>query len=57
MYSLPSLNGNGDVNPTQNFVDAFPMADGYPYGDPNSQYAVDPENPYAEPGIPSGPQR
>lgn len=43
----PSLNGNGDVNPTQNFVDAFPMADGYPYGDPNSQYTVDPENPYA----------
>ena len=43
----PSLNGNGDVNPTQNFVDAFPMADGYPYGYPNSQYEVDPKNPYA----------
>jgi len=26
----PSLNGNGTVNPSQNLVDAFPMADGTP---------------------------
>ncbi len=26
----PSVNGNGEINPTQNFVDAFPMIDGTP---------------------------
>ncbi|MFK8058876.1 MAG: RagB/SusD family nutrient uptake outer membrane protein [Polaribacter sp.] len=26
----PSLNGKGEINPTQNFVDAFPMLDGSP---------------------------
>lgn len=26
----PTLFGNGRINPTQNFVDAFPMANGYP---------------------------
>ncbi len=40
----PSLYGNGLVNPTQNLVDAFPMANGYPIGDPLSSY--DPANPY-----------
>lgn len=40
----PSLYGNGRVNPTQNLVDAFPMANGYPIGDPNSKY--DPAAPY-----------
>ena len=40
-----SHNGNGRVNPTQNFVDAFPMANGLPITDPNSGY--DPANPYA----------
>lgn len=35
----PSLNGNGNMNPSQNLVDAFPMANGYPITDiPNSQY-------------------
>lgn len=29
----PSLFGNGRVNPSQNFVDAFPMKNGYPIGD------------------------
>ena len=29
----PTLNGNGRVNPTQNLVDAFPMANGYPISD------------------------
>ncbi len=41
----PSLYGDGTINPTQNFVDAFPMANGYPIADPSSGY--DPSNPYA----------
>lgn len=40
----PSLFGNGRVNPSQNLVDAFPMANGLPISDPNSGY--DPQNPY-----------
>ena len=40
----PSLKGKGRVNPTQNLVDAFPMANGYPISDGNSGY--DPKNPY-----------
>ncbi|MBR2102394.1 MAG: RagB/SusD family nutrient uptake outer membrane protein [Prevotella sp.] len=40
----PSLTGNGRVNPTQNLVDAFPMANGYPISDGASGY--DPSNPY-----------
>ena len=35
----PSLFGNGRINPTQNLVDAFPMANGYPITDvTNSKY-------------------
>lgn len=34
----PSLYGQGLTNPTQNLVDAFPMADGYPINHPNSSY-------------------
>lgn len=41
----PSLYGNGQMNPTQNLVDAFPMANGYPISDPASGY--DASNPYA----------
>lgn len=41
----PTLYGNGRVNPTQNLVNAFPMANGYPIDDPASGY--DPQNPYA----------
>ena len=41
----PSLYGNGRVNPTQNLVDAFPMANGYPITDAASGY--DAANPYA----------
>ena len=41
----PSLFGSGSMNPTQNLVDAFPMANGYPISDPGSGY--DPSNPYA----------
>lgn len=42
----PSLNGNGNMNPSQNLVDAFPMANGYPISDvTNSKY--DKNNPYS----------
>lgn len=40
----PSLDGKGRVNPSQNLVDAFPMANGYPITDAKSQY--DAKNPY-----------
>lgn len=41
----PSLFGNGNINPTQNLVDAFPMANGYPISNPLSNF--NPANPYA----------
>ena len=41
----PSLFGSGRVNPSQNLVDAFPMANGRPITDAQSGY--DPQNPYA----------
>ncbi len=40
----PSLQGNGRINPTQNLVDAFPMANGYPISVAASGY--DASNPY-----------
>ncbi|BAV06761.1 Starch-binding associating with outer membrane [Filimonas lacunae] len=40
----PTLFGNGAMNPTQNLVDAFPMANGYPISHNSSQY--DAANPY-----------
>lgn len=40
----PTLYGNGRANPTQNLVDAFPMANGYPIDHPESHY--DPNDPY-----------
>ena len=40
----PSLKGKGRVNPTQNLVDAFPMANGYPITNAASGY--DANNPY-----------
>lgn len=40
----PTQFGNGLLNPTQNLVDAFPTADGYPITHPSSNY--DPANPY-----------
>ncbi|MBR1409647.1 MAG: RagB/SusD family nutrient uptake outer membrane protein [Prevotella sp.] len=40
----PSLMGKGRVNPTQNLVDAFPMANGYPISAAASGY--DAKNPY-----------
>ena len=41
----PTVYGYGRINPTQNFVDAFPMKNGYPIDDAASGY--DPQNPYA----------
>ena len=40
----PSLYGKGRLNPTQNLVDAFPMANGYPISEAASGY--DAQNPY-----------
>jgi len=41
----PSRYGNGATNPSQNLVDAFPMANGYPTGHSLSSYdASDPYN-------------
>ncbi|MDE7349993.1 MAG: RagB/SusD family nutrient uptake outer membrane protein [Muribaculaceae bacterium] len=40
----PTLDGKGRVNPTQNLVDAFPMANGYPITDSRSGY--DANDPY-----------
>lgn len=44
-YYPPSIYGKGRINPTQNLVDAFPAANGYPITDAKSEY--DPANPYA----------
>ncbi len=41
----PTLYGKGRVNPTQNLVDAFPMANGYPISDARSEYNA--SDPYA----------
>ncbi len=40
----PSLFGSARINPSQNLVDAFPMANGYPIT--HSLSAYDPNNPY-----------
>ena len=40
----PSQNGAGKINPTQNLVEAFPMANGYPISDVRSGF--DPKDPY-----------
>lgn len=40
----PSLYGAGQINPSQNLVDAFPMVNGYPIDDSKSGYS--PTNPY-----------
>lgn len=42
----PTLYGKGRINPTQNLVNAFPMANGYPIASNESGY--DPQNPYAD---------
>jgi hypothetical protein len=35
----PSHNGNGNTNPSQNLIDAFPGLNGYPIDNPDSEYA------------------
>lgn len=40
----PSVNGRGEINPTQNFVDAFPMLNGFPATTTNG---YNPQAPYA----------
>lgn len=40
----PSLYGSGQINPTQNLVEAFPMLNGYPISASESQYNA--QNPY-----------
>ena len=42
----PTLYGNGRINPTQNLVDAFPAANGYPITNAASNY--DGSNPYTD---------
>ncbi|MEB2775346.1 RagB/SusD family nutrient uptake outer membrane protein [Algoriphagus sp. D3-2-R+10] len=42
----PTLFGDGLINPTQNFVDAFPMANGYPIAEAGSEY--NPQSPYSQ---------
>ena len=41
----PTLYGNGRINPTQNLVNAFPMANGYPISDALKS-GYDPTKPY-----------
>ncbi|MFC5283034.1 RagB/SusD family nutrient uptake outer membrane protein [Pedobacter alpinus] len=41
----PSLFGNGLINPTQNLVESFPMANGYPINNSNAAFNID--NPYS----------
>lgn len=41
----PSREGNGEVNPSQNLVNTFPMANGYPINHPMAGY--NPNDPYS----------
>ncbi|WP_209402359.1 RagB/SusD family nutrient uptake outer membrane protein [Pseudozobellia sp. WGM2] len=40
----PSLNGSGQLNPSQNLVEAFPMLDGFPFSESHPDYNAD--NPF-----------
>lgn len=42
----PSLYGSGDINPSQNLVDAFPALNGYPIDHPSSGYYF--QDPYTD---------
>jgi hypothetical protein len=45
----PSLNGKGNVNPTENLVRSFPMLDGYPINDSDGAFTYDANNdPYKD---------
>ena len=45
LHFPPTLFGSGNMNPTQNLVEAFPMANGYPINHPNANW--NPASPYA----------
>jgi len=45
MFYPGGFQGDGQMGPSQELIDAFPMANGYPIDDPRSGY--DPQNPYA----------
>lgn len=44
----PTLYGTGRVNPSQNLVDAFPMADGYPIDEDGGSKTYDDQDPYTD---------
>lgn len=46
MFYPGGFQGNGELGATQELVDAFPMANGYPIDDPANRGAYDPEKPY-----------
>ncbi len=47
MFYPGGFQGNGVIGATQELVDAFPMANGYPINDPTNRGGYDPANPYA----------
>ncbi len=46
MFYPGGFQGNGVIGATQELVDAFPMANGYPINDPANRGLYDPANPY-----------
>ena len=46
MFYPGGFQGNGVMGATQELVDAFPMANGYPINDPANRGTYDPANPY-----------
>jgi len=47
MFYPGGFQGNGALGATQELVDAFPMANGYPINDPDNRGGYNPSNPYA----------
>lgn len=47
MFYPGGFQGNGSMGATQELVDAFPMANGYPINDPANRGGYDPANPYS----------
>ena len=47
MFYPGGFQGNGEIGASQELVDAFPMANGYPINDPANRGGYDPANPYA----------
>lgn len=48
MFYPGGFQGNGVIGATQELVEAFPMANGYPIDDPMNRGNYDPENPYQD---------